>query len=135
MKPDRPAWRIPDDLSALIAADEDLTWITHDWAPIELSVMAGTTYADRDIPLAWQIEFEPSAPAFREANSKIAAMGLEPDGYGWSTLIDSVMRKYHSALADELHYGDAEVSACVVWTESEVTCRHLVEVVWTLIYG
>src|SRR5262245_56027880 len=99
MKADKPVWQIPDDLSALIASDDDLTWTTHEWAPIELSVMAGTTYKGREIPLAWQIELDPSAPAFGEANSKIAAMGLEPDGYGWSTLIDSVMRKYHSDLA------------------------------------
>ncbi len=131
----KPVWQIPNDLSALIAADDDLTWTTHEWAPIELSAMAGTTYNGRDIPLAWQIEFDPSARAFDEANAKIANLGLEPNGYGWSTLIDSVMRKYHAALADELHHGDTDASACVVWVESEQTCRHLVDVVWTLIYG
>ena len=135
MQADKPAWTIPDDLSALIADDEDLTWTTDAWAPIELSVMAGTEYGGRDIPLAWQIEFEPSAPAFRKANSKLAGMGLDPDGYGWSTLIDSVMRKYHPGLADELHHGDTETSTCVIWVESEDTCRQLVDVVWTLIYG
>ena len=87
MKPDKPQWQIPDDLSALIASDDDSTWTTHEWAPIELSVMAGTMYAGRDIPLAWQIEFEPSGPAFAESNSKLSAMGLEPDGYAWSNLV------------------------------------------------
>jgi len=135
MKREKPVWQIPNDLPALIAADDDLTWTTHDWAPIELSVIAGTTYDGRDIPLAWQIEFDPYAPAFEAANAKIADLGLEPNGYGWSTLIDTVIRKHHPALADELRHGDTEASACVVWAESEETCRHLVDVVWTSIHG
>jgi hypothetical protein len=135
MKPDRPEWRIPADLPELIAADDDLTWETQDWAPIELSVMAGTTYAGRDIPLAWQVEFEPAGPAFDGANAKIAAMGVEPDGYGWSSLIAAVMQKHHPEIADDLNYGDTETSACVIWVESEETCRRLVEMVWTLIFN
>ena len=45
------------------------------------------------------------------------------------------MRKYHSDLADELHHGDTETSACVIWVESEATCRQVVELIWTMIHG
>jgi hypothetical protein len=130
-----PEWRIPPDLEALVRADEDLTWTSHVWAPIELTVMAGTEYAGREIPMAWQIEFEPNGPGFEEPNAKLSEMGLDPDGYGWSSLIASVMKKYHPEVADELQYGDTEESACVIWVESEKTCRRLVEVAWTLIHA
>jgi hypothetical protein len=133
MKSTRPEWRIPADLHDLIAADADLTWATDEWAPLELSVMAGTSYAGRDIPLAWQVEFEPTNPSFEGANAKISAMGGEPDGYGWSKVIASIMGKYHPDASDELQYGDTETSACVIWTESEQTCRRMVEVIWNLI--
>ncbi len=135
MKPTQPEWRIPADLPALIAGDDDLTWVTDEWAPLALSVVAGTTYAGRDIPLAWQVEFEPTDPAFEGPNAKIAAMGHEPDGYGWSKVIASVMAKYHPDVSDQLQYGDTDISACVIWSESEETCRRLVEVIWQLISG
>jgi hypothetical protein len=135
MKRDRPEWRIPADLPELIAADDDLTWETDDWAPIQLSVMAGTTYGERDIPLAWQIEFEPVGRAFKSGNAKLKAMDVEPDGYGWSSLIAAAMEKHHPEIADDLHHGDTEASACVIWVESEETCRRLVEVVWSLIFS
>jgi hypothetical protein len=105
------------------------------WTPIELSVMAGTEYAGREISMTWQIEFEPNGPGFEEPNTKLSKMGLDPDGYGWSALIASVMKKYHPDVADELQYGDTEQSACVIWVESEETCRRLVEVALTLIHA
>jgi hypothetical protein len=39
------------------------------------------------LALAWQIEFEPVGPTFEVANEKLSTLGLDPDGYGWATLI------------------------------------------------
>ena len=60
--------------------------------------MKGTVYRGRAIPLAWQIEFEPVGPAFEVANEKLSTLGLDPDGYGWATLIKGVADKYHPCL-------------------------------------
>ncbi len=94
--------------------------------------MGGTSYKGRDIPLSWQIEFAPSDAAFGSANQKIEALGAEPDGYGWANLINSVVAKYHPELADELQFGDTEEDTCVVWVESEVSCKLLMDVIWSL---
>ena len=134
MKPSKPEWNIPQNLQSLLDSDEDLTWEAHDWSPIQLTVMGGTTYDGRDIDQSWQIEFDPSEVDFEASNQKLSGMGIEADGYGWARLIQEVAKKYHPDMADELHFGDTEESTCVVWVESEATCRRLVDVVWTLIY-
>jgi hypothetical protein len=72
---------------------------------------------------------------FEAANKKLATLNLDPDGYGWASLIKSVFAKYHSQVADELQFDDTEASTCVVWVDSESTCKILVEVVWNLIHG
>ena len=135
MKRTQPDWWIPTDLAELIAADDDLTWSTDAWAPLTLSVVAGTTYAGRDILLAWQVEFHPTDPVFEGPNAKIVAMGREADGYGWSELIAAAMGKHHAEISGELRTGDTDASACVIWVESEQACRCLVGVIWNLIYG
>jgi hypothetical protein len=123
------------DLPAVIEADEDLTWESSVWAPIQLTVMGGTEYRGREIPLAWQIEFDPTGPEFDVPNEKLRRMGVEPDGYGWSNLIDQVVKKYHSDMGNALHFGDTEEAACVIWVEAEDTCRRLVDIAWTLIHA
>ena len=133
--PNMPDWTIPHDLPELIDAEEGGIWEDTRWEPILLSVMGGTTYGGRDIPLAWQIEFEPDGPSFEAPNAKIAALGLDPDGYGWAHLIQSMFAKYHPEFSGELQFGDTDVSACVVWVESETTCRLLIQLVWSLIHG
>jgi hypothetical protein len=58
-----PKWNIPENLQALIDADGsdgDGLWEDDSWDPIQLTVMAGTSYGGRDIPLSWQIEFQPA---------------------------------------------------------------------------
>lgn len=134
MRVEKPKWRIPHNLQALLDADEDLTWDTDDWLPVQLTVMGGTTYNGRDINQSWQIDFEPDGLEFEEPNQKLAQMGLDPDGYGWGTLIHEVIKKYHPEMADEVHFGDCEESTCVVWVESELTCRKLMDIVWMLIF-
>ncbi len=116
---DMPQWRIPRDIAALVAADDDLTWTTDDWAPLEVSVIGGTSYNGREIPLAWQVELSPT--------------DAETDGYAWAERVAEAMSESHPDLADQLHFEDTEMSACVVWVESEATCQRLVEVVWRLL--
>jgi Immunity protein 51 len=135
-KAETPKWNIPDNLPALIDADSpdgDGIWEDDTWAPIQLTVMAGTSYGERAIPLSWQIEFQPADVRLEKANKAIEARGIEPDGYGWAKLIGDVFAKDHPELVDELHFGDTEIDTCVVWVESESTCKTLMEVTWSLI--
>ena len=127
-----PKWEIPRDLASLVAADADATWEDDRWDPIQLSVIGGTTYGGREIALAWQVEFDPEDKRLGPANVELQKAGLEPDGYGWAKLIEAVFARDHPASVAELRFGDTEASACVVWVESEPTCRTLVEVVWSL---
>jgi hypothetical protein len=119
MEPNRPEWRIPKNLQALIEDDEDLTWETDEWSPIQLTVMGGTSYCGRDIHQAWQIAFEPTGST----------------GYNWSARIEEAVKKQYPEMASELHFDDTELSTCVVWVESEATCRRLMEIIWALIQG
>jgi len=135
LKAKTPKWNIPENLQAFIDADGsdgDGIWEDDSWDPIQLTVMAGTSYGGRDIPLSWQIEFQP-ADVREEAKKAMEARGIELDGYGWAKLIHDVFAKDHPELADELHFGDTEIATCVVWVESESTCKTLMEVTWSLI--
>ncbi|HKD26805.1 MAG TPA: Imm51 family immunity protein [Xanthobacteraceae bacterium] len=132
-----PEWNIPKNLQELIDADSpdgDGMWEDDSWDPILLTVGAGTSLAGRAIPLYWQIEFEPGDEGLKIANKRLQDLGLEPDGYGWAKLIEGVFAKDHPELVDELHFGDTELATCVVWAESQSTCRTLVEVAWSLIH-
>lgn len=117
--PSQPHWNIPTDLQAILDADEDGVWEDDTWQPILLSVMQGTSYDGRDIPLAWQIEFEP--PGNRS-------------GDDWSEIIRDEFLVQHMNFAGELHL-DSEFSTCVIWVESEEVCRHLVILAWQLLQG
>ena len=130
-----PIWDIPENINELLAAENGGIWEDDRWSPILLTLMTGTVYSGRDIPLAWQIEFDPSGPSFETGNRKIETLGLEPDGYGWSSLINTVMKKYHPEIADELQFGDTEEATCVIWVESENCCRQLIHVAWILIHS
>jgi hypothetical protein len=125
-----PKWKIPANIQKRVD-DEGGIWESERWDPILLSVMSGTSYSGRDIPLAWQIEFEPDDERFQAANEKISAIGIEPDGDGWSSLIEKIFARRHPKNAGELHF-DSESSTCVAWVESENVCRRLIEVVWAL---
>ena len=74
-----PDWNIPDNLGELLNRDEGGMWEDSRWAPLLLTVMKGTSYVGRDIPFAWQIEFEPVGRPFESTNDKIRALGLDPD--------------------------------------------------------
>src|SRR5690349_325677 len=107
-----PVWKIPIDLQDRLNTDEGGMWQDDRWAPILLTVMKGTSYDGRNIPLAWQIEFEPDNEIFAAANEKIQSLGVEADGYGWANVINSVIEKHHPELVDELHFGDTESAVC-----------------------
>jgi hypothetical protein len=130
-----PEWIIPQNLQELLDSDEGGIWEDDRWAPILLTVMKGTSYGGREIPLAWQIEFQPYDDVFKAANRKIQNLGVEPDGYGWSNVLQSVIAKHHPEIVDGLHFGDTETDTCVVWVESEEVCRLLIHVAWSLIHG
>lgn len=130
MAHETPRWNIPPDISEIVAVDE--TWEDESWSPILLSVIGGTTYKGREIPLSWQIEFEPVDDLFEVPNERIAALGVEPDGYGWANVIASVISKHHPEISNELQFGDTDSDACVVWVESESSCKILMHVTWSL---
>lgn len=133
MKHEYPLWDIPQHIEELIV--DDAVWEDDRWYPILLTVMGGTSYKGRDIPLAWQIEFEPYGDEFLESNQKIIELGAEPDGYGWANAIHSVIKQYHPEIIDELHPGDSDTDTCMIWVESEASCKLLMQVAWALIHG
>jgi hypothetical protein len=126
-----PKWKIPKNLLKLIA--EDGMWESERFEPILLMVMAGTSYGGREVPLAWQIEFEPEDAPFAPDSAKLATLGIQPGGDGWAEVIGKRFAKKYRRLAEELH-SDSESSTCVLWVESEVACKKLVALVWSLIY-
>ncbi len=129
-----PEWIIPSNIAQLVEENDDL-WEDTRWHPILLTVLGGTSYRGRDIPLSWQLEFEPSNTALVVANAKIQALGVEADGYGWAQVIGSVVSQHHAELAEELHFGDTDTDALVVWVESEESCGLLMRVVWSLFHA
>ena len=100
-----------------------------------MTLIGGTSYKGRDIPISWQIEFEPADESFTVPNEKIVKLGLDANGYGWANVIASVVGKHHPELAAELQFGDTDESACVIWVESEQSCKLLMGVVWDLVHG
>lgn len=112
-----PEWEIPSDLAALLEADEDLTWESDRWAPIQLSVIGGTSYDGRDIDQAWQIEYEPE----------------DGDGYEMLERILTAVDQHAPDIRPALHSEDTEEAAVVIWTESEETCRRLMALAWPIV--
>jgi hypothetical protein len=133
MKPVAPTWSIPENLAELVAADPEEMWEDNRWSPFLLTVMGGTSYAGRDIPLAWEVEFEPGDEAFEVANERLERLGIEPDGYGWSQVVRDAIQRHHPEIVDELHF-DEELATRVVWVESESACRRLMNVLWSLLH-
>jgi len=127
-----PKWTIPKNIGKLVK-EEGGMWEDERFDPMLLTVMSDTSYNGRDIPLAWQIEFDPFDDRLGTANEKIEASGIEPDGDGWSEIIEKNFAERYPKLAKEFH-SDSESSTCVVWVESEDTCRKLMEIVWTLMH-
>jgi hypothetical protein len=129
-----PLWRPPKNIAKALE-DGDAFWEDERWSPIQLTVMSGTQFEGREIPVAWQIEFHPSEDEFEGANAKLEEMEIEPDGCGWGEYIQKTIRKANPALAKRLHTTDCETDTCVIWVESEEDCRALLEATWKLIFN
>jgi hypothetical protein len=129
-----PTWKSPKNIAKALE-DGDGSWEDERWSPILLTAMSGTEFEGRDIPVAWQIEFEPSEDEFEAANAKLEEMEIEPDGYGWGEYIQKAIRKSNPGLAKRLHATDCETDTCVIWVESEEDCRALLEATWKLIFN
>ena len=130
--PKMPKWKPPKNLAKALE-DGDGFWEDERWSPILLTAMSGTEFNGREIPIAWQIEFDPSEEVSEAANTKLEQMGIEPDGYGWGEYIGKAIRKNNPALAKRLHT-DCETATCVIWVESDTDCRMLLEATWKLLF-
>lgn len=128
-----PSWKPPKNMAKALE-DGDGSWEDERWSPITLTAMSGTEYEGREIPIAWQIEFDPSQDEFEAGNAKLEEMDIEPDGYGWGEYIQKTIQKANPALAKRLHTTDCESDTCVIWVESEEDCRALLETMWKLIF-
>jgi hypothetical protein len=128
-----PKWKPPRDITQALE-DGDGVWEDGRWSPVFLTALSGTTFGGREIPVAWQIEFDPSEEEFGAANARLEEMGIEPDGYGWAEYIHKSVRRASPALAKRLHLGDCETQMCVIWAESDEDCRTLIETTWRLVF-
>jgi hypothetical protein len=131
--PRMPSWKPPRNIAKALE-EGDGFWEDERWSPITLTAMSGTEYDGREIPVAWQVEFDPSEDEFEAANARLEGMDLEPDGYGWGEYIQKAIRKSNPALTKRLHITDCETDTCVIWVESEKDCRALLEATWKLIF-
>jgi catechol 2,3-dioxygenase-like lactoylglutathione lyase family enzyme len=132
--PKMPNWKLPRNITKALE-DGDGFWEDERWSPILLIAMSGTVLDGREIPVAWQIEFDPSEEDFEAANAKLEEMGIDSDGYGWGEYIRKTIRKGNPALAKRLHLTDCETATCVIWVESDEDCRLLLEATWQLLVG
>lgn len=126
-----PEWKIPKNIAKLVKEDD--MWEDDRYEPILLTVMPGTSHRGRKIPLAWQIEFDPHDDQFAAANQRLRASDTESDGDGWAEVIEKQFSKRYPRLAGGLH-SDSESNTCVLWVESEDTCKKLVALVWSQIF-
>lgn len=127
-----PKWNPPANITKALEQGDGM-WEDDRWSPILLTAMAGTKLDDREIPVAWQIEFDPSDEALEAANAKLEEAGIEPDGYGWCEHIVDSIGKTNPGLAKRLHTTDCESATCVIWVESDSDCRILLELTWKLL--
>ena len=74
-----PEWDIPENIQDVV--NEDGEWGSNYWHPVHLTVLGGIRYKNRDIPLCWQIEFDPSDSHFEEINEKLDTPKAKVDGY------------------------------------------------------
>jgi hypothetical protein len=132
--PKMPKWKAPKDIAKALE-EGDGVWEDERWSPIFLTVMSGTELDGRAIPVAWQIEFDPSDEEFEAANAKLEELEIDADSYGWGEFICKSVGKTDLALGKRLHLDDCETDTCVIWVESEEDCRVLVESTWKLIFS
>jgi hypothetical protein len=128
-----PKWKPPKNIAKALE-DGNGFWEDARWSPILLTAMSGTELNGREIPIAWQIEFDPSEDDLEGANARLQEMGIESDGYGWGEYIRKSIRKSNPELAKRLHLADCETDTCVIWVGSDEDCRMLLEATWKLLF-
>jgi hypothetical protein len=126
-----PKWKTPKNLAKALE-DGDGMWEDERWSPILLTAMTGTELDGREIPVAWQVEFDPFDDELEAANARLEETGIAPDGYGWGEHIRKVVGASDAALAKRLHLADCETDTCVIWVESDQDCRAVLETIWKL---
>ncbi len=131
--PKMPKWKPPRNITKALE-DGDGIWEDERWWPILLTAMSGTIVEGREIPIAWQIEFDPSDAELEQANARLVKKGIEPDGYGWGEYVRKSIRNIHPGLAKRLHLSDCESGSCVIWVESDEDCRLLLQATWKLLF-
>lgn len=128
-----PSWNAPKNINKALE-DGDGFWQDDRWAPLRLIAMSGTEFEGREIPVVWQIEFNPSDDDFEISNTRLHENGFEPDGYGWGQYIQGTIHKVNPTLAMRLHTTDCESDTCVIWVETVDDCRALLEFTWELVF-
>ena len=128
-----PTWKVPKKLEKALEEGDGM-WEDARWSPILLTAMSGTELNGREIPVAWQIEFDPFDDELEAANANLQEREIEPDGYGWGEHLKNVIRKIDATLAKRIHLHDCETDTCVVWVETEVDARAVIETAWKLIH-
>lgn len=131
--PRMPKWKVPKSIAKALKDNEGSWEEDERWSPIRLTAMSGTKLDGREIPVAWQVEFEPVDDEFEAGNARLEELGIEPDGCGWGDYILNALGQIKPALAQKVHL-DCEGSTCVIWVESEDDCRSLIESVWKLVF-
>jgi len=74
-----PTWKVPKNLDKALD-DGDGMWEDERWSPILLTAMSGTKLNGREIPVAWQIEFDPLDDDLEAATARLEEGGMEGDG-------------------------------------------------------
>ena len=127
-----PDWAFPSDLATLV--DEADGFLEDEsWHPIDLTVIGGTTYKGRNIPLSWQVSFSPGESDFAAANLRHFGRP-EVDGDDWADLVANRIRQHHPQAAEDIN-DDSESATFVMWAETEAAGRVLMETVWDLVHG
>jgi hypothetical protein len=128
-----PTWKPPKNIARALE-DGDGMWEDKRWSPLILTAMSGTKYDGREVPVAWQIEFDPAEDEFEAANATLEELEIEADGYGWGEYIQKAIQETNPGLAKRLYATDCEMSTCVIWVESPEDCRALLEAMWKLVF-
>jgi hypothetical protein len=128
-----PQWKPPKNMERALEEGDGM-WEDESWLPIRLTTMSDTEYEGREIPIAWQIEFDPSEVEFDAANTKLEELGIEPDGYGWGEFLQNQCEQLNPDLAARMHTSDCETDNCVIWVESAEDCREVLETAWQQIH-
>lgn len=131
--PKMPGWKTPKNIVKALAEGDGM-WEDERWYPILLTAMSDTELDGRDVPIAWQIEFDPYEVEFETANTTLKKLNIEPDGNGWGEYIQKAIAKDNPALVQRLHTLDCEIANCVIWVESAEDCRMLLETTWKLVF-